>query len=206
MAVSLIYYKVSGIVVAGLLLGSLWCFTPVLAQNKSKDKRIVGGTYIANKDGDLGKLLQRTETRNAVGKFVINVTGNLPEISATLSINAYDVDEERGEHVKLYVNKNYAGRLSGTNDSWNTTVFTLDKSWIRKGANEIEFEITDASKKGTIKWSGKIGWGQILIDGGAQNKGEIVKQSLAFEKKQRKTGTTLLTDVLSKVTGVFRLE
>ena len=161
---------------------------------------------MTSEGGDLDKLITRKPTVDGVGNFSIDLKGELPRNSAKLSINAFDIDEERGETVKVYFNDHYAGNLSGTNDTWNTTLLDIKKEWLKKGKNGIRFVVSDTSKSQTIKWSSKIDWGQLLIDGGAGDKGIIVRQNLNYVEKRKQLGARSNVRVTSKEEGDFRLE
>lgn len=163
-------------------------------------------TYITDTGGDLDKLITRKPTVDEVGRFIIKMTGELPQNTAKLSINAYDIDEERGETVKIYFNEHYAGKLSGTNDTWSTTLLDIRKEWIKKGRNNVRFIVSDTSKSGTIKWSGKVDWGQLLIDGGAHKKGTITHQSITYKERKNVPKALSQIDIISKKPGDFRLE
>lgn len=188
-----------------VILAILAPHTP-FAQENARLQEHKGASYITNKGGDLGKLLQRTATKDAVGNFTINVTGELPKVSAQLSIYAFDVDEERGETLTIFLNDQYIGKVSGTNDSWNTSVFDVKKEILVKGINRVRFVISDSSRKGTIKWSGKVGWGQIMIDGGAAESGRITNQVLKHSQESEQFQTLTQTSVRADVSGRFTLE
>ena len=165
-----------------------------------------GASYLSEKGGDLGKLLQRTATKDAVGRFSIWISGELPKTSAQLSIYAFDVDEERGETLSIFLNGAFIGKVSGTDNSWNTSVFEVRKELLVKGENKIHFVISDSSQKGTIKWSGKVGWGQILIDGGAAESGTIQGQIVSHKQEEENAKTHISTDVHAVTSGSFKLE
>lgn len=179
------------------------------AKNKKSEplsQELSKATYMTAEGGDLDKLIARKATIDGEGKFTINLKGELPKQSAKLSVNAYDIDEERGETVKIYFNGNYAGKLSGTNNTWNTSLLDIKASWLKKGDNLVRFVITDTSKSRTIKWSSKVDWGQLMIDGGAGDKGLIVTQNLKYTEKKGEFKATSNVKVTSKESGDFRLE
>ncbi len=185
---------------------------PIEAKQNNPVKT-TGGTYFTNDGGNLDKLTERTPTVDGIIEFSIEVDKALPQQSATLSINAYDVDEERGETNKVYFNDNYIGNLSGTDNSWNTTIFKINPSWVKDGANRIKVVITDSSPKGTIKWSSKVDWGQLLADGGSADQGRIDGQFVKFDNGDnqklitaKEVEITAVTDVYALVEGEFRLE
>jgi hypothetical protein len=85
-------------------------------------------------------------------------------------------------------------------------VFDVRKEWVKKGLNRVRFVIADSSPKGTIRWSGKVGWGQLLIDGGSSDRAEIVSQTIREEGKGRIAYPVLESQILIKKEGVFHLE
>ncbi|MEZ5498880.1 MAG: hypothetical protein R3E77_05535 [Steroidobacteraceae bacterium] len=109
---------------------------------------------------------------------LVNTT---PAASATLTLRAWDVDEEQGEQDDVYINGHFLGKLTGANNVWSTTVFQIsDLSWISTGNNLVEVQI-DTSGDATA-WVTAVRWAQILIDGGAADKastGSVVIQGCA---------------------------
>lgn len=182
-------------------------------ENPSKSVKSTGGTYVCDKGRDLDKVIERRHPKNGIIVFDIDMTGELPKFLAKLSLNAYDVDEERGEKNQVFFNENMIGHLSGTNNSWNTTVLNVKPEFVKKGKNEIRIEITDASKTGTINWSTKVNWGQLLVDEGAANQGKILGYliKIGLLPDTPITAETLLpieiiTDIDPLTDGEFRLE
>ncbi len=106
-------------------------------------------------------------------EFNINVT-SLPTTSASLTIRAYDVDEEPNgsgdrEQDDVYLNGHLLGKLTGANETWSTTVFNIPNlSWIVSGKNLVQIQIDQYP--GAIDWIVGVRWGQILIDGGAADR------------------------------------
>jgi uncharacterized repeat protein (TIGR02543 family) len=77
--------------------------------------------------------------------------------NATVSINAYDVDEEGGEYDKvILVNETtgeevVVGTLSGMNDQWNNTKISIPAEELEKGnIYHLEVKITDT--RGGCTW------------------------------------------------------
>lgn len=174
---------------------------------------LTGGTYFTDKQSSLDIVTERTPTVDGVIEFSIEVDKGLPQKSVVLSINAYDVDEERGETNKVFFNGQYIGKLSGTNNSWNTTIFEFDTSYVKTGSNKVKILITDSSPSGRIKWSSKIDWGQLLIDGGAADQGNILGQIVKYNNQDdqrfitaKEVIVTAVTDVAALASGDFRLE
>ncbi|MBK8163070.1 MAG: hypothetical protein IPK65_07970 [Gammaproteobacteria bacterium] len=108
-------------------------------------------------------------------EFNIDVTV-LPVNSASLTIRAYDVDEEDGEQDDVYLNGHLLGRLTGANNVWSTTVLSIsDLSWLVADNNLVQIQI-DTSGDST-NWVAAARWGQLLADGGAAdraNTGSVV--------------------------------
>lgn len=86
----------------------------------------------------------------------------LPGESAYLAIKAYDVDEEYGKVDIVYWNGTEIGRLSGTNNTWNTTVLEVPMDLIQSGADYVEITIS----KG---WVVQVDRVQLLLDGDEKN-------------------------------------
>lgn len=180
--------------------------TSKITPQSSIHKTSAKATYSATEGGDLNRLIQRKATIDGEGFFTIQLTGELPKKNAKLSINAYDIDEERGETVKIYLNGYYTGKLSGTNNSWNTSLLDIKPSWLKLGPNLVRILVTDTSRSKTIKWSSKISWGQLLIDGGAGDKAYIVDQALDYNEKENTYKALSTVKVTAIQSGDFRLE
>ncbi|MCP4298329.1 MAG: hypothetical protein GY786_22305 [Proteobacteria bacterium] len=180
---------------------------PAFGQDTTADSQEKsGGTYYRNKGQDIDKLVERQADKDGEANFDISLQGKLPRNEAVLSIYAYDIDEERGETNKVYFNGHYLGNLSGTNDTWNTTVFNLNLKWLLPGINKVKVIFTDTSKSGRIKWSGRIGWGQLLIDGGSGELGQIENQALSFKNTDGNVVITPATSIAINEGGSYRLE
>ena len=144
------------------------------------------GTGVA--DGDMGG---NGDTANSAGtvplvggnaagypntpiEFNIDV-GQVPTRSATLTVRAWDVDEEpvapNGDHEldEVYLNGVLLGRLSGANNTWNATVFNIDLTahpgLIVAGKNTVQVRVDQAGD--ATAWVVGVDWAQLLIDGGA---------------------------------------
>jgi large repetitive protein len=102
-------------------------------------------------------------------EFNISNTGAVPATSASLTVRAYDVDEEQGEQDDVYLNGHLLGKLTGANNVWSTTVFKITNlAWVTTGKNLVQVK-PDQSGDATA-WVVAVRWGQILIDGGAADK------------------------------------
>jgi hypothetical protein len=87
------------------------------------------------------------------GVDITGITG------ATLTIYAYDVDEEYGQVDQVYLNGHFLGNLSGADEEYSTTVFTVDSSYIVSGTNNVRID-PDVNDEG---WVVTVEWGQLLI-------------------------------------------
>ncbi len=119
-------------------------------------------------DGDMDNYLYRA---NSPIEFNIFMTGALPTENAVLTIYAYDVDEEAGEINQVYFNGHFLGNMTGANDVWNTTVFVLDKSWVKSGKNLVQYNV-DVNNAG---WATAVDWGQLVIDGGSRGQADVAQ-------------------------------
>ncbi len=76
---------------------------------------------------------------------------------ATLTVYAYDVDEESGERDTVYLvnettgTRTSVGYLSGMNNQWNTTTINIDASNFTIG-NTYHFETTISDTSGSAVW------------------------------------------------------
>ncbi len=99
--------------------------------------------------------------------FHFDVSGvDLSKItSASLTINAWDVDEDytggTPEIDDVYFNSTKLGYLSGADDTISTTIFNLDPGLIVDGQNDVYVDV-DALDAGG--WSLRIYWGQLYIE------------------------------------------
>lgn len=83
--------------------------------------------------------------------------------SAQLSIYAYDIDWGQGEVDQVYINGHFLGSLTGVNDTWSTSVFNFDPSWVvpgPSGKNLIQIYV-DVNDEG---WAVRVDWGQIVTN------------------------------------------
>ncbi|MGN1232389.1 MAG: Calx-beta domain-containing protein, partial [Candidatus Cryptobacteroides sp.] len=146
-------------------------------------------SHTGSSDGDIDKILS-----NLDGNHPIEMSFTLTEVptqSAYLAVKAYDVDEERGETDYVYINddifleKNQRnsykqrynastiGYLSGTNNTWNTTILSIPLEKLKVGKNTISVTIASG-------WVVKVDWMQLILDGGAEDS-NIQEFSLKLE-------------------------
>ncbi|MFL6549337.1 MAG: hypothetical protein ACJ8OJ_11630, partial [Povalibacter sp.] len=149
-----------------------------------------GGTYYTDTDNennanthtadnDMDRTLGNADGAHPI-EFNIDVTGATPTTSAILTMRAYDVDEESGETDDVYLNGIKLGRLSGADSVWSTTTFKVDlvahPNLIVSGRNKVQVNV-DTSGDATA-WIVNVDWGQMLIDGGAADKGDTGKVAI----------------------------
>jgi hypothetical protein len=141
-------------------------------------------------------------------EFNIDVTGALPTSSAILTLYVYDVDEDGSpppEVDEVYFNGSMVGTLTGANDAWSTSVFSLDTADVLAGDNLVEVQI-DTAPGSYGRWCVATAWGQLLIDGGT---GEASIASIDHEPCYV-IGEEVQIDVVFTIdvntSGNFRLE
>lgn len=103
----------------------------------------------------------------------------LPESSVVLTVYANDVDEEAGEIDDVYFietdgTEHFLGYLSGQNNVWTTTAFTLNKDWIKVGTSSIRIE-PDVNDSG---WMVTVNKAQLVVDGGVSASASITSLTL----------------------------
>ncbi|MGB0732188.1 MAG: DUF4347 domain-containing protein [Pontibacterium sp.] len=137
--------------------------------------------------------------------FKINVTGDLPNSTAQLVIRAYDVNDASGEVDQVYLNGNIIGTLKGAPGQWSTTTFNVPTSIILQGENSVKIAV-DVDPADPIAWSTTVDWGQLLIDGGAQDQASVASAELSAVSVSQITAT-ITSQVLVNVTttGAYRL-
>jgi len=81
--------------------------------------------------------------------------------SAQLSLYTWDVDETSGEVDHVYFNGHLLGALTGNNDSWSTSVFAVDPSWVVPGPNGKNLVQVSIDVAG---WCVEVDWGQLLVN------------------------------------------
>ena len=123
-------------------------------------------------------------------------------------MKAYDVDEDYGETDYVYLNddiylpmnqanqfnKNYnnetLGYLSGTNNTWNTTVLEIPLEKLKKGKNVISVTVAPST------WIVRIDWMQLVLDGGAADS-NIEKFSLELQDTSTKGKTVTIQSLVT---------
>lgn len=108
-------------------------------------------------------------------KFTLDES-NIPLQSCKLGIYAFDCDWDRTGSTREYdivtVNGTSVGRLSGQNQTWNTTYFDVPISLLNIGENTItvyvghEDNTTHEIVRDTDTWRLTIKWASLQFDGG----------------------------------------
>lgn len=103
----------------------------------------------------------------------------------------------------------FVGALSGSDSKWNTTVLPIDPSKIVQGENYVGITIhhyyQDPSSPNS-NWQMTVDWGQLVINGGARNKGEITHATMEKGTGSNSNDLIINTNFLPKVNGNFSLE
>lgn len=132
-------------------------------------------SHTGQPDGDIDvSMSQSSGTHPIEISFTLD---ELPTQSAYLAVKAYDVDEDSGETDYVYLNddiyldkdkaNSYSkpyndstiGYLSGTNNTWNTTVLEIPLDKLVKGKNVISITVASG-------WVVTVDWMQLVLDGG----------------------------------------
>lgn len=163
-------------------------------------------SHTGKADGDIDVSMGSSDKKHPIElAFTLD---ELPTQSAYLAVKAYDVDEDYGETDYVYLNddiylpmnqtnkfnKNYnnetLGYLSGTNNTWNTTVLEIPLEKLKKGKNVIS--VTVAPKT----WIVRIDWMQLVLDGGAADP-NIEKFSLELQDTSTKGKTVTVHSLVT---------
>ena len=147
-------------------------------------------SHTGKADGDIDVSMGSLDKKHPIElAFTLD---ELPTQSAYLAVKAYDVDEDYGETDYVYLNddiylpmdqtnqfnKKYnnetIGYLSGTDNTWNTTVLEIPLEKLKKGKNVISVTVAPPG------WIVRIDWMQLVLDGGAADP-DIEKFSLELQ-------------------------
>jgi hypothetical protein len=102
----------------------------------------------------------------------------------------------------------YLGALSGKNNLWNTTVIEIkEDQWSRIAANQDHFVGISVHHyfdhpNNKSDWVTNVDWGQLVIDGGMKQTGEITGATVAVGNNK----VTIDTGFLPKAGGDFYME
>ncbi|HEU5133782.1 MAG TPA: outer membrane beta-barrel protein [Steroidobacteraceae bacterium] len=141
------------------------------------------GTHVADNDMDvsLGNL-------SGIHPIEFNIdVATLPQSSVALSMRALDVDEEDGEVDLVYLNGHLLGKLTGANNVWSVTAFSVNPAWLVAGQNLVRIDV-DTSGDST-QWVTTVDWAQLLTDGGGATDGDT--------RSVRITGTSVLSNTVT---------
>ena len=163
-------------------------------------------SHTGKADGDIDVSMGSSDKKHPIElAFTLD---ELPTQSAYLAVKAYDVDEDYGETDYVYLNddiylpmgqtnqfnKNYnnetLGYLSGTNNTWNTTVLEIPLEKLKKGKNVISVTVAPPT------WIVRIDWMQLVLDGGAADP-DIEKFSLELQDTSTKGKTVTVQSLVT---------
>ena len=163
-------------------------------------------SHTGKADGDIDVSMGSSDKKHPIElAFTLD---ELPTQSAYLAVKAYDVDEDYGETDYVYLNddiylpmdqtnqfnKNYnnetLGYLSGTNNTWNTTVLEIPLEKLKKGRNVISVTVAPST------WIVRIDWMQLVLDGGAADS-NIEKFSLELQDTSTKGKTVTVQSLVT---------
>ena len=163
-------------------------------------------SHTGKADGDIDVSMGSSDKKHPIElAFTLD---ELPTQSAYLAVKAYDVDEDDGETDYVYLNddiylpmnqtnqfkKNYnnetLGYLSGTNNTWNTTVLEIPLEKLKKGKNVISVTVAPST------WIVRIDWMQLVLDGGAADS-NIEKFSLELQDTSTKGKTVTVQSLVT---------
>ena len=152
-------------------------------------------SHTGKADGDIDENMGFSNKKHPIElAFTLD---ELPTQSAYLAVKAYDVDEDYGETDYVYLNddiylpmdqtnkfnKKYnnetIGYLSGTDNTWNTSVLEIPLEKLKKGKNVISVTVAPPT------WIVRIDWMQLVLDGGAADP-DIEKFSLELQDTSTK--------------------
>ena len=163
-------------------------------------------SHTGKADGDIDVSMGSSDKKHPIElAFTLD---ELPTQSAYLAVKAYDVDEDYGETDYVYLNddiylpmdqtnqfnKEYnnetIGYLSGTDNTWNTTVLEIPLEKLKKGKNVISVTVAPRS------WIVRIDWMQLVLDGGAADP-DIEKFSLELQDTSTKDKTVTVQSLVT---------
>ena len=163
-------------------------------------------SHTGKADGDIDESMGCSNKKHPIElAFTLD---ELPTQSAYLAVKAYDVDEDDGETDYVYLNddiylpmdqtnqfkKKYnnetIGYLSGTDNTWNTTVLEIPLEKLKKGKNVISVTVAPRS------WIVRIDWMQLVLDGGVADP-NIEKFSLELQDTSTKGKTVTVQSLVT---------
>lgn len=163
-------------------------------------------SHTGKADGDIDENMGFSNKKHPIElAFTLD---ELPTQSAYLAVKAYDVDEDYGETDYVYLNddiylpmdqtnqfnKKYnnetIGYLSGTDNTWNTSVLEIPLEKLKKGKNVISVTVAPPT------WIVRIDWMQLVLDGGAADP-DIEKFSLELQDTSTKGKTVTVHSLVT---------
>ena len=163
-------------------------------------------SHTGKADGDIDESMGCSNKKHPIElAFTLD---ELPTQSAYLAVKAYDVDEDYGETDYVYLNddiylpmdqinqsgkkynKETIGYLSGTDNTWNTTVLEIPLEKLKKGKNIISVMVAPKT------WIVRIDWMQLVLDGGAADP-NIEKFSLELQDTSTKGKTVTVQSLVT---------
>ena len=163
-------------------------------------------SHTGKADGDIDESMGCSNKKHPIElAFTLD---ELPTQSAYLAVKAYDVDEDDDETDYVYLNddiylpmdqtnqsgkqynKETIGYLSGTDNTWNTTVLEIPLEKLKKGKNVISVTVAPRS------WIVRIDWMQLVLDGGAADP-NIEKFSLELQDTSTKGKTVTVQSLVT---------
>ena len=163
-------------------------------------------SHTGKADGDIDVSMGVSDKKHPIElAFTLD---ELPTQSAYLAVKAYDVDEDYGETDYVYLNddiylpmdqtnqfnKEYnnetIGYLSGTDNTWNTSVLEIPLEKLKKGKNVISVTVAPPG------WIVRIDWMQLVLDGGAADS-NIEKFSLELQDTSTKGKTVTVQSLVT---------
>ena len=163
-------------------------------------------SHTGKADGDIDVSMGSSDKKHPIElAFTLD---ELPTQSAYLAVKAYDVDEDYGETDYVYLNddiylpmdqtnqfnKEYnnetIGYLSGTDNTWNTSVLEIPLEKLKKGKNVISVTVAPPT------WIVRIDWMQLVLDGGAADS-NIEKFSLELQDTSTKGKTVTIQSLVT---------
>ena len=163
-------------------------------------------SHTGKADGDIDESMGCSNKKHPIElAFTLD---ELPTQSAYLAVKAYDVDEDDGETDYVYLNDDIylpmdktnkfnetynnetIGYLSGTDNTWNTTVLEIPLEKLKKGKNVISVTVAPPT------WIVRIDWMQLVLDGGAADP-NIEKFSLELQDTSTKGETVTVQSLVT---------
>ena len=126
----------------------------------------------------------------------IEFTINIPDASGVSAVDLlllnWDIDESSGEVDEVYFNGNFAGTLTGADNTWSTTALALDPAWIATGDNNlvrVDIDVNNPSPN----WAVTLDWGQLVLDN--QGGGTAFIRTVDLDQPTYAPGGTVHVDI-----------